>query len=165
MPIDQRYDFGLEDGTPLNWLYVAPQRIRAGRRAHTKYERWEDIEYLNVQRLARVFEFHGCIGFVGSGASADLGYPPWDELFPREEYTNTKEALRERAKTCSDMRGEWLCQPQVKRKDNGPTGTILAQDPLLMVATGRPAFRGQQPIAGNQRSTTGSGNPSRRRAT
>jgi tetratricopeptide (TPR) repeat protein len=64
------------------WCYVSPQRIREGVLAVPHQQSWNDIEDLNVQRLARVLEFEGCIGFVGSAMSIPLGYPRWDELLP-----------------------------------------------------------------------------------
>jgi tetratricopeptide (TPR) repeat protein len=69
------------------WVYVAPHRIRAGILAFPKPNNWKEIEELNMQRLARVFEFRGCVAFVGSGASRALvrDYPGWDGLVPCEK--------------------------------------------------------------------------------
>ena len=66
-------------------MYVAPQRIRQRSLALPEFRTWADFEALNMQRLARVFEFQSCIAFVGSGASRCLGYPSWTELVPPPE--------------------------------------------------------------------------------
>ena len=65
-----------------DWIYIAPQRIRQKSLALPQCQIWPDFEALNMQRLARVFEFQSAIAFIGSGASACLKYPSWADLVP-----------------------------------------------------------------------------------
>lgn len=70
-----------------DWHYIAPHRIRTEelRVAVPACTRWPERESLNLQRLARVLEFQGCVAFLGAGASSEKKYPQWAELLPRPE--------------------------------------------------------------------------------
>lgn len=76
-----------------HWIYIAPQRIRRNGLAFPRCTVWKDLQELNLQRLARVLEFQGCVAFVGSGASCDVGYPRWKELLPADLKQADREAL------------------------------------------------------------------------
>jgi hypothetical protein len=73
------------------WIYIAPHRIRKAPLNFPFSGQWEQVEEINMQRLARVFEFQGCIAFVGSGASIPLHYPSWEDLIDAAFIQKVKE--------------------------------------------------------------------------